>query len=108
MKLENYRTSQDEGKRRFWQDLIRLGRCFVAFDSGKGWIFGPSRFVGYINNDWRQHKANQEKDGKVTNKSLYKILGKCTPNEAVENAFMKFCSREGTQPSHKQRKYWQI
>jgi hypothetical protein len=104
--LDGYRKSSDKSERVFWENLIKLGRCFVAFESDGQFIFGPSRFVGYLDNDMVKHKVNREKDGRVTNKALYNILERCSPDDAFEKEFVVFCSREGIVPSNKQRKYW--
>jgi putative restriction endonuclease len=90
----------------FWENLIKRGRCFVVWESGKGLMVGPSRFVGYVDNDLLKHKVNGEKDGRDTNKALYKLWGRCSPNDALDKEFVVFCSREGIVPSNKQRKYW--
>ena len=106
--LERYQKSSDKSERVFWENLIKRGRCFVVWESHGQFTFGPSRFVGYLDNDMLKHKANREKDGRVTNKVIKSFLKECVADKLLETEFVRVCQNENIEPARIQRKYWQI
>jgi putative restriction endonuclease len=77
----------------------------VLNDNGK-LLFGPSRFVGYINNSMSLHESNGERDGRITDKAITKILGKKVNSREVEEEYIKFCEVLGIKIYSKKRVYW--
>ncbi len=106
--LEAYRTSQDGEDRAYYKSRIRLGKCFVVFDLQGQPLFGPSRFLGYVNNDRYKHEANPNKHGWIANKAINNILGRCIPDKIVEEKYLRFCDQHGIRPAMKKRKYWLV
>jgi len=108
--LESYRNSV-----KYYNDyyeLIKKGTCFVVFERSGRLFLGPSRFIGYKNNDIETHKKNTEKHGSETNSAISKIIN-CEPeyNDNLENEYKKFCFYNGIEPEEKgsfghKRKYW--
>ncbi|MEW5958885.1 MAG: hypothetical protein AB1801_14225 [Chloroflexota bacterium] len=108
MTLEEYRNSDRE----FYIGLIKRGICFVVFEYNGEFLFGPSRFVGYFNNNAEAHLANKEKHGGKTNPAISKILGSGpVKNEELEQRYEELCDNLGVKPSKagsygQKRKYW--
>ncbi len=73
--LEKYKESDDYRYVKFYKDLIKRGRCFGAYKKNGQYLFAPSRFIGYKNNNMEDHLANDEKDGKETNPVIDKMIG---------------------------------
>lgn len=112
--LETHLTSADPEDREFARSLIRLGRCFVATHRDDGRLFGPSRFVGYRDNSRAAHAANDDKDGKETNRAISSILGKTRAEDAeLREEYRAFCQRVGVEcrdltGTSIQRWYWPL
>lgn len=88
--------------------LIRAGVCFVAYEINNELRFAPSRFVGYKNNNLKQH-LNSQKDGRDTNVAIEKLMEKSLEeNENLETTFLKYCRILGIEPYNKKRKYWKF
>jgi len=43
--LDGYRKSSDKSEKVFWENLIKLGKCFVVWEAGKGPMVGLSRLL---------------------------------------------------------------
>jgi hypothetical protein len=108
LRFDSYRTSLDPLEREFHSDRIRLGKCFVALDTDRGCIFGPSRFLGYADNDYQTHESNALKHGWDTNPAINLTLGRCEPNGEIEAVFLEFCGDHDIVPSNNKRKYWHV
>lgn len=107
--LEVYRNSRQTAYREFYKGLIKRGRCFVAYEWGGNIHFAPSRFIGYKNNDMNSHMANDERDGRVTNRAINKIMrGKVEPSEIMEAKYQRFCNELDIQPCKFKKKFWRI
>ncbi len=74
-RLERYRNSNDPSDREFYNGLLDQGICFVVQETDDRRVFGPSRFVGYVENDRERHLANEDKHGGETNQAIESILG---------------------------------
>jgi hypothetical protein len=96
VKLEGYRNSSRQEEVDFYLNRIKKGICFVVYEHGGKLIFGPSRFVGYLDNDIDVHLANQQKDGRETNPKINEILGgPPEEDESLEEEYKKFCKYLG-------------
>jgi hypothetical protein len=110
--LEQYRNSPLDDVRHFYLGLIKRGVCFVIYEHDGKLILGPSRFVGYLNNNMYAHLANEYKDGRETNPSITKILDRPPKeNKDLEEVYRGFCKHLGIEPSGTgsfgvRRKYW--
>lgn len=75
-------------------------------------LFGPSRFVGYGDNDQHTHKANDKKDGKETNPAINQIVGqRAEHSEWLEQEYLRLCDKIGVKPRATgefgvKRRYW--
>jgi putative restriction endonuclease len=95
-----------------YQALIKRGTCFLPYESQLGLSFAPSRFIGYIENTLVTHSDNPNRDGRVTNTAIKKLIGHW-PREHIdlEQAYIAFCGAIGISPSKTgafgvARKYW--
>ena len=94
--------------------LIQRGTCFIAVKNNNNIKFYPSRFIGYVNNDMDKHLNNTEKDGRVTNSAIIKILKqKPYSDPQLEEAYIKYCMNLNIIPRKTgsfgvARKYWKI
>ena len=110
--LESYRHSTHAHEVDFYRDLIKRGICFVVTQRSGELAFGPSRFVGYRDNDVDSHKANKTKHGGETNQAINGIIHEePTEDEHSEVEYRKLCAELGMQPSESgqfgvERKYW--
>lgn len=110
--LEDYMKSTNPANVAFYKDLIKKGICFVAYEKYGRYIFAPSRFIGYKNNDMHRHISNASKDGRVTTPVINKLLDyKCTPHDGFEIHYNKFCKKLGFKAKEKgtygaTRKFW--
>ncbi len=110
--LEGY--LQDREYKDFAISLIKKGICFVSVKSEKGYMFFPSRFIGYKANSYNAHINNHERDGRKTNPAISVIIGyKPTPSGDLEKAYRKFCDELGFTANERgtfgvERKYWEL
>lgn len=91
-----------------WNGLLRRGKNFVAGIRPDGaYMFVPSRFVGYWDNDLVKHHSNVNRNGGQTDRAISTVLA-TTPREdaAMEAQFLHFCDTLGISPKDQQRKYW--
>lgn len=91
--------------------LIKKGICFVAFYENGQVFFGPSKFIGYKNNELLNHtQVRRLRDGGSTNKTISKILGsEPILNQHLEKEFLNFCENLGISYAGsfgKPPKYW--
>ena len=99
---------------KFTLGLIRRGTCFVAEKRDNGYAFYPSRFIGYLDNNYTAHTNNNSKDGRVTNPAISEILGhEPSPSKALEIEYRKYCDKLGFIANNKgtfgvEHKYWEI
>ncbi|MUG46312.1 HNH endonuclease [Paenibacillus woosongensis] len=107
-RLESYRHSSEYSE--YYLDRLKRGICFVVFERGGRLFFGPSRFIGYKNNNIDVHTNNEDKHGGITNKAITKIIGYSPRyDNDIENEYLKFCLSNGVTPTGSfggKRKYW--
>ncbi len=112
IKLDQYRHSSDTEEVKFYIDLIKRGICFVVYEQRGNLLFGPSRFVGYVDNNSQFHQTNESKDGRKTNTVITNILNHPPEeDETLEKDYEKLCDSLGIEPSKTgvfgvKRKYW--
>jgi predicted HNH restriction endonuclease len=95
-------------KNEFACGLIKRGKNFVAYKKNGEWLFSPSRFTGYIDNDKNKHSENSGKHGGKTDKIIKKILGNKKVDTKLEKEFQKFTQKFYITPRNGGRKYWII
>lgn len=93
--LESYRVSRRLEERAFYHRLIRKGICFLIYREGDRLLIGPSRFIGYVDNDMPQHEANEDKDGRETNPAIEAIFGRFELSNEGESVYRQICNRNG-------------
>ena len=108
LQLEKYKNSENNEERTFYKNIVGRGRCFVALDTRNGFIFVPSRFVGYVDNNIKNHDENYDKDGRITNVEIDKILGFHDVNKILEERFKIFCQNLDINPDNHKREYWNL
>jgi len=91
----------------YYNKLLKNGKCIVAYEFNGEYLFGPSRFVGYKDNDER-HK-NKPMNGGRTNVAITKILGERRNRSefnGLDEKFIEFVKKRGLEPADKDRVYW--
>ena len=119
--LENVETLDrwrhgSPAERKFFANLVKNGKVFVAEVDGDRIRFAPSKFAGYRRNDMRHKEYRRERDGRVTNPCIDAILdsyaGPSDPKHPIiEAAFLRYCGENGVVPStytKTLRRYWII
>lgn len=92
-------SSNSYDKRRYFEDLLLNGRCFVATTLNGKVVFAPSRFIGYAANSLSAHEENTRGDGKSTNPIIAKILGsKWIEINEQEKLYKQYCKSFGLSP----------
>lgn len=110
--LERGRAASSGVNAEEYRALIKRGTCFVPYASSKGLAFAPSRFLGYVGNKLTIHAQNPDRDGRITNAAISKILGSQPHSDAsLERRYLAYCVQVGVQPSQAgafgvARKYW--
>ncbi len=106
--VENYLIDGDLSEKEVMLDLIRKGKCLVAYKVDNEYRFAPSRFLGYVNNNLSGHSSSKTKTGLETNPAITKVLeSKLFSDENIEKQYIKYCIGLGMQPSnYSKRRYW--
>jgi putative restriction endonuclease len=104
--LDAYRTSSDKRAREFFHDTIRNGKCYVRCEIAGRTLFGPSRFIGYRQNEKDKHIADTQKHGGETNHAIQRILDRQFQHSAKQDAeLLSFCRKHKIAPKENPRKY---
>ena len=112
--IDAYLDNKCEITYSFALSLIKKGVCFIAVNTGAGYRFYPSRFIGYIGNTMDKHLNNYYKDGKETNPAITSVLGvKLSHNAELEREYKIYCEKLGFMANDKgafgvERKYWEL
>lgn len=112
--LRRYKTSTNHREVNFYKKLILRGICFIVFKKDGNTLWGPSRFVGYKKNTMTSHRANKDKDGRITNPRISSIIGYAPKlNNTLENRYRRYCHSLGLRPWKRgqfgvKRKYWAL
>ncbi len=94
-------------KREYYTKLLKDGKCIVAYECNGEYLFGPSRFVGYKDND--EMHEDKPKHGGPTNVAITKILGERKNRkefDGLDEKFKEFVQKRGVDPANKDREYW--
>ncbi|HWP30818.1 MAG TPA: hypothetical protein VNK96_03695 [Fimbriimonadales bacterium] len=103
----SYSKSNLEAEREFFRESLSRGKCFVVDENGAH--FAPSRFLGYVANNMPEHKRDEEKDGRITNNAINKILqSRPVQNNEIEQRFIQYCEENGVRLYKIKRKYWSL
>lgn len=114
-KLEQYLHTGSSKEQEEARQFIQRGTCFLAYHDGPQMRFAPSRFIGYTNNSFDKHSSNPERDGRVTNPAISKLLKTPLPvaDAELEEQYQQYCHSLGITPRLKgafgvARKYWRL
>jgi hypothetical protein len=117
--LEGYRTGSTE-RQEVHKTLITRGDNFVTLKNTDGsYLFAPSKFAGYRNNDLnhKDRAKNRDRDGPFggdTDDRITKILGQrptTGDQNNMDDHFKKYCSKFNYTPKERParpRKYWVV
>jgi 5-methylcytosine-specific restriction protein A len=113
--LEGWRSGSPE-EQKFFRNLIKNGKVFVAHIEHRNTCFAPSKFAGYLRNDFTHRRLRGDRDGKLTNPALQALLGSYigpddTTYPIIDEAFKTYCAGLQIAPSvYKKtlRRYWII
>ena len=112
MELERLSASSDCEEIEAYRALIAKGICFLVYLRHPRLFFPPSRFIGYVANNFSQHNMSEDKDGRETNSAISHILGhQPQPHAGLDGEYRSFCARVGVRPPEtgsfgSERKYW--
>ncbi len=112
--LNRYGTGSPK-QRKFHHARIKNGKLFVVLRQRKKYLFAPSKFSGYRNNTTNHLNHLRERDGRVTNGKIKKLLGNpldvgAKDYQKIDDAYLDYCSAFQIVPSrhHRPRRYWLI
>lgn len=108
-------ASGSSAERKFQRARVKNGKVFVVLETKNGFMFAPSRFCGYVENNLRHLDPGTYRHGSETNIAIRHILGEEIGSseaayENVDSAYISYCVRFSIVPSvHKmERRYWII
>lgn len=111
--LENVRVVTNHRDAVPYRLLIKQGMVFMPYVARDGLAFAPSRFIGYVENSIAKHNASENKDGKLTNARINRILREefslpisNAPDAHLEKYFLTFAGKLGITPHNVARSYW--
>lgn len=106
LKLESYRNSNDPFIHDYYRSLLKNGFCYVMYRNENKIYFGPSRFIGYVNNNPHSHSKNEAKHGAATNNAIKRLSNsEFRFSRKMESMFQSFCAKHGIQQANHKRKY---
>jgi hypothetical protein len=110
--VEHYLVDGTGEEKHAIRELIRKGKCLVAYKMLNETRFAPSRFLGYVDNNLKKHMAAKQKhevDGKETNPAISKVLNQqLLRDENLETEYIRYCSKMGLIPLKYNRTYWRL
>lgn len=107
--LDRYIDSEAGDEFNYAASLIKRGACFLVIQTSEGYRFYPSRFIGYKDNTMNKHKANNYKDGKITNPVITRITKTdLRSDDYLEREYIGFCESFGFLPDNKNHRFWKI
>ena len=107
--IENFKYFIKNEKRDDYIQLLKKGRNFIPIKKGNEFYFIPSKFAGYINNNFEIHKKRKayNRDGRDTDKEISKIFKETpTKNQLFEKYYKKLCKKYSITEYKYKRKYW--
>lgn len=111
VKFEAGINSANSNTSEAYKGFVRRGICFVPYSSGNSIHFAPSRFIGYVDNDLKQHES-ESKHGQVTNAAISRVVGHEPASiPDLELTFRNYCRNLGFEAPPrgqfgKDRRYW--
>ena len=81
----NIRSFQKElGRDSDLANIMSYGRAWYACKGEHGWLVGPSKFVGYADNDAQSYlRTHRERDGRITERVLSQWFEEVAPGTAI-------------------------
>src|SRR5256885_8297789 len=72
------------GRNRDLANIMSYGRAWYACKGAPGWFLGPSKFVGYAENDAQTYlSTHQERDGRITERVLSQWFEEVAPGTTI-------------------------
>lgn len=112
VRLDSMRGGTTE-ERRFHAGRVKNGKVFIAVGTPNGWIFAPSKFCGYRENDLHHLDLLDERHGGDTNKRITSLLGEPVRHgeqsyDDLLNEYHRYCDSCGIEPSrhHQPPRFW--
>ncbi len=106
--IDSYLNASGTTECSYAKDRIKMGKSFAYRIIDGEYHFYPSRFIGYINNNMVDHKADKG-SGRFTNCEITKILNtKLEENEILEKEYLKYLRKFGLDVYDNKRRYWDI
>ena len=112
--LYNYRDGS-RSERAFFTGRIKNGKLFVVLRSEGTYLFAPSKFAGYRDNDISHMMDLDNRDGRRTNVAISGLFGRHIDvgdaiYSQIDSAYVAFCKSLSITPSrhHRPRRYWQV
>lgn len=111
-RLHHY-SKGGEVERAFHRQTIKNGKVFVHLVEGEGSLFAPSKFAGYVDNNYKVSRS-KGRDGRTTNPRLSAMFGRHI-GEAdkgyaeIEELYLQYCANFKIDPSYypgRPRRYW--
>ncbi len=78
---------------------------FIVYRNREEYRFVPSRFVGYPQNTFSEHKKDPGHGGRTTGK-LSLLLGEPDFNEAMKKRYNRYSEKLGVKPDSNKRRFW--
>lgn len=114
MTLDRYRTG-NKSEKKFYSDRIKNGKVFVVLKLDNKYLFAPSKFAGYRDNDLSHKDRLDYRDGRLTDLRMRKLFGEpCEQGSLryneIDQAFVEYCRNFGlVASSHRRlRRFWII
>lgn len=107
--LKNFGYFIKNENEELYLELIKHGRNFIPIKKGNKYYFMPSKFAGYINNNFKVHqnRKKQNRDGRDTDKKISVIYKKKPKkNDFLEKHYQKLCKQYNITVYKYKRKYW--
>ena len=106
--VECYLTEGNDNQQLEISNLIRRGKCLIAYRVKNETRFAPSRFLGYLNNRLEGYDRSAV-DGRETNVVINKILGfRPLPNPILKKKFLSYCDNLGLKADNKNHTFWEL
>ncbi|WP_222931720.1 hypothetical protein [Pseudomonas sp. WS 5013] len=105
--FEKYLCEGTDNEQLYCSNLIRKGKCLIAYKVGQELRFAPSSYIGYTNNSIQSH-GEDAGDGRDTTPAISKLLGKLVENSNLDQKYIEYCESLGSTPYNKKRKFWTL
>ena len=106
--FEDYLKSETKEEKKFAQDLVRKGKSICVYKLNGENHFAPIRFLGYKDNNMKDHLANEGKDDRNPNSTVTKVVGNPFHHDTIDKKFMDYVVSLGLEAPDNKRNYWRI